>query len=136
VKNKLVVVIAILIVITGFIAYQIVFEENKLDVSEIKAEHKISANELFQKFENNENLANKSFLGKVIEVTGIISEIQKNQNNETLAIFRNDNEIFGVTCTFKQNEKIMLKPGDKVAIKGTCQGFLTDVVLTNCILVN
>ncbi len=136
-KIKLTIILIVLIASIGVITYYIVFEKNKFDVSEKKTEHKITASELFYKFESDENQANKQYLGKVIEVTGLISEIQKNQNNETLVVFKESGEIFGVTCTFSSlSDEKVLEVGATITAKGVCQGFLTDVIVNNCTLVN
>jgi hypothetical protein len=63
--------------------------------------------------------------------------VQKNQNNETLVIFKESGEIFGVTCTFKNSSgENALKAGITITAKGVCQGFLTDVVINNCTIVD
>lgn len=135
-KFKLIIII-LLVLGTGAISYMIVFEKNEFDITNKKTERKIEAIELFYKFENDENAANKLFLGKIIEITGIVSEIQNSQNNETLVIFKDDEEVFGVACTFKNANSIkMLEVGNKITVKGICQGFLTDVVVNNCVLIN
>ncbi len=136
-KIKLTIILIALVASIGIIAYYVVFEKNRFDVSDKKTEYKLTAIELFYKFEDNEEQANKLYLGKVIEVTGTISEIQKNQNNETLVVFKESGEVFGVTCTFRNlSDKKVLKVGTTITAKGVCQGFLTDVIVNNCTIVD
>jgi len=136
-KGKIVVFGVIIVLCTIAFAYFYVFKESKTDISNEKAEFKLSAIELFYKFEEDENQANKLYLGKIIEVTGTIVSIQKTQNNDLMLMFREDDEIFGVACTLKINKtgNKNLNVGKKIALKGVCQGYLTDVILNNCVVV-
>ncbi|HEY4154582.1 MAG TPA: hypothetical protein VGM24_04125, partial [Puia sp.] len=79
--------------------------------------------------------ANKKFLGKVIEVTGSISGIQKDTGNA--GILMDATAMGGVNCGFSKTALPglqLLKTGDTIRIKGRCTGFLMDVNLVDCVL--
>lgn len=94
----------------------------------------IRATELFKAFEENESSANTKYLNRVIEVTGIVSEVFANQENNTVVILKSDDLLFGISCTL-EHSAADLNPGNSIVLKGICTGYLSDVVLTHCVLV-
>jgi DNA/RNA endonuclease YhcR with UshA esterase domain len=76
---------------------------------------KITAAELFRAFAENEQQATKTYNGKVIEVTGVVTAIETNQEGKTIVQLQSNDET--------------------VTIKGVCSGFTTDVILIRCYLI-
>lgn len=94
----------------------------------------VSAYELFSAFEANEAEANKRFLDKVVQVDGTVSEILSNQDGESVLLLKTGDPLFGISCTIKGGIAD-IKPGTPVKVKGICTGYLSDVVLTDGLLV-
>lgn len=94
----------------------------------------IQAAELFNLFETNEAQANENYLDKIIEVHGVVSAASVNQQGTKVLILESTDPMFGVSCTLA-NTKIDFHPGDNVRLKGFCKGYLSDVVLTDCVVV-
>jgi hypothetical protein len=97
------------------------------------ADYSLTAAELFDSFQKDEAAANKKYLGKVIEIRGMISSIQSSANN--LSILIEASPTGGVNCSCSNNGAgpfQNLKKGDTIAIKGRCTGFLMDVNLVDC----
>ncbi|HEX8038391.1 MAG TPA: hypothetical protein VF490_04550 [Chryseosolibacter sp.] len=94
----------------------------------------MSAYELFSAFETNEAEANIRYLDKVIEVDGTVSEILSNQDGESVLLLKTGDPLFGISCTIKGGIA-NVKPGMPVTVKGICTGYLSDVVLTDGLLV-
>jgi len=92
----------------------------------------LSAKELFKAFESDETSANENYLDKVIEVHGEVGEVTRDLDNNTIVIFKSDDPFFGIRCTIGTNN-MQIKPGDTIHMKGICKGYLSDVVLTDCI---
>ena len=92
-RGKIVLTITILTLGIIVLTYFYVFKDTETDISEEKAEHKLSAIELFYKFEDDENQANKLYLGKIIEITGTIVSIQETGNKELMLIFKEKSEV-------------------------------------------
>lgn len=96
------------------------------------------AETLVRDYELDEKKANAKYLGKVVEVFGIISEKSMNEKgifNVTLQ----GSDLAGIGCEFEkknQKELIILKEGQKIKIKGICAGVLMDVVLVDCVLID
>jgi hypothetical protein len=99
---------------------------------------KITAEELFSKYESNESDANTSYLNKTLEVSGTIMDSGVNQDGEPTLTLNAGNEMFGVLITFNptEKEKVSAKQnGDKVTLKGICSGYTTDVIIKDAVLV-
>lgn len=96
---------------------------------------KVSATELFKRFESNETEANKLYLDKVLEVTGKITEVSSNQNGMPVLALETENIMFGVRCTM-QNAESTAQVGETITIKGICTGYLSDVIITSAIRVD
>jgi len=94
----------------------------------------VSSMELFRSFEEDEALANKLYLDKVLEISGKISEITANQDMTPIIVLETENMVFGIRCTMNESET-KVKVGETVTIKGICTGYLSDVVITNAIII-
>ena len=135
-KKKLVLagigIIVIIIASTGWYLYN----KPHSGVSNIDADVKITAGDLFRDYQNDEATANKKYLNKVIEVTGNIADIQ-NVNGSQIILLSTKDEMGGVNCQLSNSEKdkdITLKKSTTITIKGRCSGYLMDVNLVDCIL--
>ncbi len=93
----------------------------------------VAATELTTAYENNEPDANSKYLDKVLEVTGEINEISKNQKGETVITFKGT-DMGGVISTLEGVVPAEIKTGASATVKGICTGYLTDVVLVRCVV--
>jgi tRNA_anti-like len=93
----------------------------------------ITAVALFSAFETNEENANKLYLDKVIEVSGVVSEIITNQSGKQVIILSTNNPMLGINCTM-ENSIEPIQIGSTVSITGICTGYLSDVILTRGII--
>jgi hypothetical protein len=94
----------------------------------------VDATELFKDFSSDETIANSKYLDKAIKVSGVVGEISKNQQGQTIVVLQTLDPLFGVACTLKKNNISQLETGTKISLKGICSGFTSDVVLRDCIL--
>ena len=126
------------IVLLGVICIYIFFKPEK-NLLKLKPDYKLTAIELFNEYSTNEKAANTKFLGKIIQVNGIIHDINKGDSIYTTVILETKDMFFGVNCVLndkyasKQKEIII---GSEATIKGECSGMLIDVVLNNCVLID
>ena len=93
----------------------------------------MSAIAIFDSFSNNETRATAMYVDKAIVVTGIVEEAKKNQQGNTVIILKSNDPIFGVNCTFKEDPGPIQK-GSTITFKGFCKSFLSDVYITEGIL--
>ena len=122
------------IVIVGSVAVGfVVFNKPHRSVEGEKA-IVINSDKLFLAYEKNEAEANQKYLDNVLEVTGVVTEILKNQSDQSVIVLASDNPMFAVTCTTAEEIK-NIQVGMVVTMKGICTGYLSDVVITNGIVV-
>jgi hypothetical protein len=99
------------------------------------ADFTVDADSLYGQYQANEHAADQKYLGKVIEVSGKLSEIQHNGNAEVW-ILSQQSSGGGINCQLFAGVKPDPEPksGDVVIIKGRCTGYLMDVNLVDCVL--
>ena len=133
--KKIIIGILVLGIIGAFIAYKM-YNKPHVNVEEASADISITADKILNDFSSDENLANLKYLDKIIEVKGVISEI----NIEKGIITIETNDDFGsVLCHLSEeaSKKISeLQEGQIIVVKGICTGFLMDVILVKCEFIN
>lgn len=104
--------------------------ENKtVDVS-------IHAAALYNEYSGDEKTSNQKYIGKVVETSGNILELSKDEMGADVILLAAGNAPGGILCTLEKGQSIdSLKNNDLVKIKGQCTGMLMDVVLNKCIIV-
>ena len=133
--KKIIIGILVLGIIGAFIAYKM-YNKPHVNVEEASADISITADKILNDFSSDENSANLKYLDKIIEVKGVISEI----NIEKGIITIETNDDFGsVICHLSEeaSRKIGgLQQGQIIVVKGICTGFLMDVILVKCEFIN
>ena len=111
------------------------------DISKIPPDFILDAKALFDEFESDEANASRKYIDKVIQVKGTLAEI--NRNRDGSVVLSLEDVFFGVSCSLDSTTvktvaaKIeQLQSGEQVVIKGLCDGMLTDVKLSHCILID
>jgi len=136
-KTSKIIIPLIIIVIAGILTMSYVFRAPENSVANENSVYSLTANELFTAFDENESMANEKYLGKVIEVSGAINEIEKTDNGQLVLLLSCDSPMGGIRCTFESEQDKVSKQvsqGTTCTIKGKCSGMLMDVVLDNCSL--
>lgn len=148
------VVIAILMVGllgVGIILY--VYFQPHRDVQSTRTDYAYAAGEIVNEYLANSETANQKYLdehgdSKVIEVNGIISEIQENYNGDLVVVLSDVKAPAGVSCTFVKNSKVKMESlhqGEKLVVKGVIRSgasydadleMYENVVLEECDLVD
>lgn len=101
---------------------------------------KVVATNLYATFIKDSTTAKKIFTNKILEVSGIVNRLTKNQQNQPVVLLKTDAEGAAVNCTL-EGPATGIKEGDKVSIKGICNGMgegdadlgiMGDVYLVRC----
>lgn len=131
--KRIILLVAIALLIAAVIGY---YQYNKPHrEASGEAFVSIQATELFSLFTSNEEQANENYLDKIIEVTGVISSVTLNQHGDQVLVLESNDPMFGVSCTLTKSKSTFIE-GDNVRLKGFCRGYLSDVVLTDCVVVH
>ena len=134
--KKIILILSLLIFIGGFIAYKM-YNKPHVNVAETFSDVFLEAVKIVDDFSSDEIMANTTYLDKIVQVSGIINSIKT--ENETLIVALAGNSFGDVLCYLSEESKTKvntLKEGQRVTLKGICTGFLLDVVLVKCALIN
>lgn len=104
----------------------------------IKADHQLGAMALYEAFDQDETAAMGTYAGKILEVTGEISEVDDAGEAGINIGLEAGGLMGGVRCRLDPGEKAAaqdLAPGQTVTLRGQCDGKLMDVELSRCVLV-
>ncbi len=95
----------------------------------------ISAIDLGNFFENDENLSNKKYLDKILLISGTVGSMEKNQEGNEIVVFKST-DLTTVRCTLEATEHQKIISNSVIKIKGICTGYLTDVIMVRCSIEN
>ena len=109
-KRKRIILIAILLL--AFAGYKYIYQEHR-DIQKEAAEFVLASTTIANDFSQNTTEAEKKYLNKTIEISGVVTEI--NQKDLTL-----NNRIF---CQFNDTRNNTLNINDSITIKGRCIGY-------------
>lgn len=132
-KQKLLILFILIVIVGGYIGYSY-YNKPHRDIENEEVTVEVSAIDIMSEFEADEKLANKKYLNKVVLIEGKISSITPNSNGANI-VLQTKNSMFGINCSMlsKYNSKIeKLKKNETIKIKGKCNGFIDDVVLSKC----
>jgi predicted phosphodiesterase len=123
-----------LIIILLVIRY--VFQPASKTVEREKPDYTLEASDLVKEFETDEESANALYRNKIVQVSGIIDNITEDKDVITITL-KNPGSVSGTICSFNKSTVMDKKfeIGSRVDIKGVCDGYLLDVVMTRCALV-
>jgi hypothetical protein len=122
----------------GF-AYWYGFLRKEKPIEKMKADFEMAADSLFSIFSADEQAATAKFGGKILILNAsLVSVDQDDKGNVTLTLV---DPMMGVTCTIdslqavrQKSEIAALEEGQPVTIKGRCDGMLTDVKISKCMI--
>ncbi len=100
-----------------------------------RADVRISAQQLYDAFAADEQAANRLYLDKVIEVTGVVLEVQQAGTGLGILLDAGVGKPGGVHCSVTMGNGVKVPvAGNTVIIKGKCAGFLADVNIADAAL--
>lgn len=130
-------VVFFIIVVFGLIASVYFYNKPHLDVENTKADYVLTAQNLIDEYQKNETVTNEKYSESIVQVSGKIMEISTLKGNGVITI--NDGSLkTSIIChmlTSQNAQTISLKKGQEVVIKGICTGYLLDVIMVKCTLV-
>ncbi len=136
-KTKRVLILAVLaIVIIGISIGLYMFYKPSKTYERVDPDFYLSVEQLIEDFKNDEQIANHTYLDKIIQIEGKVVSVSTANHGKGYVSFID--QMDGLTCTFDSIQSSFLnnvQPGDMLTIKGRCDGKLTDVRLSKCILI-
>ena len=133
--KKLILILAVFAIIGGAIGMYMYNKPHKAMVN-MESTANVTSLEIIRAYQENETSANKQFLGKVVTLNGVVQAIEKSEG--LTLILEGTDLMTTIRCQLDHltdhPSLDLLNPGDQVAVKGICTGFLMDVVLERCII--
>ncbi len=135
-KKKISIAICIIafLIAAAFITLKIMTKNAERNVATEQA-ISLSATDFSSIYKNNEDSANKMYLNQTIQLTGVISSITENQNNQMDATLFTNDSLPTINCTIDGLYK-SINTADTITIKGICTGILSNINLINCIIID
>lgn len=138
--------LAVILAITGGLAAVLVwkFYINKQheDIDTAKPVFSLTTEEIWEQYNDNPHNADSMYTGKVIQLSGSLSRIDKNDSLVSVVFVMAADSMFGdktISCQMylKHNdEAAALSPGTQVIIKGYCTGYNDpDIKFNKCSVV-
>ena len=122
IKRAVLVGFIILLAGIGLVCY--IFTEKFKDIATTNADYTVNAMDLINEFRQNDSLANKKYVEKILVINGTVFE--KEAADTTMNIkFTDTTSGAYIICAFQQqhlSEVKNIKEGDLVSIKGSCSG--------------
>lgn len=145
-SRKKTILLIILIVVAGVAWYGYrEFSRTNKDLGKVKPDITITSAALIGDYEANDSIANKKYLGKVVEVSGTVKEVNKDNGGYYTVVLGEAGSLSAVRCsmdTTHQADAAELAPGSSVMVRGACTGFNkdemglgSDVILNRCVIV-
>jgi hypothetical protein len=114
------------------------YQRKPADLFSVQPAAKVNAGEFLDAYEKDEAAANQLYLGKTIQVNGIIAEIVKQQDTLANVMIGDTASMHKVSCLLDKQHIGLInqyKEGQQITIKGICTGFLMDVEMNRCVIV-
>ena len=135
-KYLLLIITLIIAAVVIYVYYE--YNRKPANLIDIKATANVEAADLISIYEKEESKANAQYLGKAIDVTGVISDILNQQDTLVNIMLGNKNEMHRVSCLMGRNNLAKIGQyhiGDKITVRGICTGYLLDVELNRCVII-
>ncbi len=129
----------VLLVILGVAAYAYrEYTRKPADLADVQPQATVAADVLVKAYESDEQKANSLYLGKAIDVSGIVSEINSQSDTSINILLGKKDDMHRVSCLMNPNQTVntkKVKAGDPISLRGICTGYLLDVELNRCVII-
>jgi tRNA_anti-like len=133
---KVVLFFVTFIALAAILAALYYYNLKSTDISKARPDFIVTASDLQKAFENDETKASLIYINKILEVTGKIATVKPGENNAVSISLVTENDLSSVICTFPAvGDPAKFKVGEEITLRGQCSGFLTDVLLNDCVLI-
>ena len=126
----------VFIALAGILAALYMFNLKHTDMAKARPDFKITSTILQKAFEDDETAASKFYINKILEVTGKIASVKPAENKFISICLVTGSDLSSVICTFPAiSDPSKLSVGEEITLRGECSGFLMDVLLNNCAII-
>jgi exoribonuclease II len=136
-KNIFLLILGSFLFIFGIYCYLKITKKATINMEAATTSYNLHTDDLIANFIADEKGTDEKFEGKIIKIEGKVKEVSFLNNTNTIILFGDKNS--GIICDFGKNQTKEIKALTKnqtITIKGIYKGFLKDVILLNCLLMN
>lgn len=131
-RKKIIWTIIVVAVAAGaYYGYKQYTRTNK-DLAKVKADTVIGAAALVAEYSANDTIADKKYLGKIIEVAGNVKKIEKDEKGYYTIVLGDTASLSSVRCsidTVHQQDAARIVIGSSAILRGACTGFKKNELL-------
>lgn len=136
--KKFKVILAFFLVVTlSLLVSLYIYNKPHVDVKNSEAVYVLTAQHLISEYQQNETGTDEKYSKHIIQVKGKVTDISTLKGNGVITL--NDGNLeSSIICHLLPSENakaIKLKKGQDVSIKGVCSGYLLDVMMVRCTIV-
>jgi hypothetical protein len=131
--KKIVVSILVLLCI-GLVYGFYLYNKKTPSLENEKPDYTLTADELYTSFSTDEASAMEKYEGKILQVSGKVLMLTQTDSISNVVLNAEDALFGSVNCSFSTLKETLQKK-ENIVVKGQCQGYLTNVILNNCVLV-
>ena len=137
-KKRILLAVLLIVIAATIYLYQ---EYNRTNVNISRAEplFTVSANQLIMAFSGNDSVASKKYVGKIISVTGMVKNIDRDDQGHFTLSLGDTSSTSSVRCSVDSmysSRAASLKRGMSILVKGNCTGYNEDELLGLDVIVN
>src|SRR5688572_1136880 len=124
-KKRILLAVLLIVIAATIYLYQ---EYNRTNVNISRAEplFTVSANQLIMAFSGNDSVASKKYVGKIISVTGMVKNIDRDDQGHFTLSLGDTSSTSSVRCSVDSmysSRAASLKRGMSILVKGNCTGY-------------
>lgn len=133
---KIALFVVFFIALGGILAALYMYNLKHKDLQKVKPDFVITAIALQKEFEDNEVTATKKYINEVLEISGTIESVKTGEGNILSVSLKTGSDFSTVICTFPETtDPAKFKTDNQITIRGECSGFLMDILLNNCTVI-
>lgn len=139
---KIGIIVAVIGLVAAVLVWKFYINKPHDDIEKVSPAYSISIEEIWSKYNTDRKISDSLYNNQVIEVTGNLSRIDKNDSLVSVIFVMAADSMFGdktIACQMykKHNDEAgALTIGEKVKIKGVCIGYDdTDIKFNKCSIV-
>ena len=133
-SRRVVLIVGVFISLVAFVVAIMMYNKPHTNVEATEPAYTISAINLYTAFNDNETEANKKYLGKILEVDGVVVSVDTADTGEIILDI-DGNGVGYVRAWLSPDMQETITLNTTLTVKGICTGMLLDVILNDCVLV-
>ena len=143
-RSVVILIIVVVLCVGGIYGWN-EYHRTNTDLAGATAAYTVNADQLMHEFETNDSVAEKKYSGKVVEVSGSIRQVEKDESGSYTIALGNGASMSAVRCSMDSIHSAAvadLKPGRNITVKGNFTGYQkdetgllgSDIKLNRCVI--